>query len=494
MPDQPIVATAGFLHESNSFSSVPTRFEDFALRPGGEGAIAAWARNQDEVAGFIAGARDEGLTPIPILVALATPSGPVTGDAFERITGDLLDRLKAAAPVDGLLLALHGAMVTQSCPHADAEVVRRLREALGPGFPIVVTHDFHANIPPEIIESSTALLTYKTNPHVDQHDCGRHAARLMAGILYGRTHPVQALAKPGMLYNIRFQNTSLEPLGPVTEASRALEREPGVLAASVAGGYQYADVPAMGPSVVVVTDGDRELAERSAARLGAMLLETAAAMKLELPDPAEAVAQALASDRFPVVLVEMGDNIGGGSPGDATFLLAELVRQHARGWVVAIADPEAVEAAVLAGVGQPLEVLAGGKTDRLHGDPVRLRGAVKSLHDGKFLEPAIRHGGQRYHDQGLSAVLRVEGSTADLENLLLVTSKRQMPFSLHQLISCGIYPERQRILVVKAAVAFRAAYEPVAARIIEVDTPGITAVNPARFTYRHVRRPLLGLD
>ena len=119
---------------------------------------------------------------------------------------------------------------------------------------------------------------------------------------------------------------------------------------------------------------------------------------------------------------------------------------------------------------------------------------MRSIHDGRFIEPEVRHGGQRYYDQGLTAVIEVEGGTRDTPNLLMLTTKRQVPFSLHQLIACGIYPQWQKILVVKAAIAYRAAYEPVAKRIIEADTGGTTAVNPKRFTYKRARRPLFGLD
>jgi microcystin degradation protein MlrC len=202
----------------------------------------------------------------------------------------------------------------------------------------------------------------------------------------------------------------------------------------------------------------------------------------------------MGAEKFPVALMDMGDNIGGGSAGDSTFILGELLRQKAQGWVVAIADREAVQAAMRSGIGGVFEQAVGGKTDRLHGEPVRVRGRVKSLHDGKFIETEVRHGGGRYHDQGFTAVIEVDGSTPDLANILMLTSERGSPNSLHQLISCGIYPERQRILVAKGAIAPRAAYEPITARIIEVDSPGSTAVNPARFTYTRVRRPLFGLD
>lgn len=493
---RPLIAVAGFLHESNTFSSVSTGIAEFtrqAPRPG-QDILAEWAKTPDEVGGYVDGARQFGLDLYPTLVARATPSGPVTDEALETITGEILRRLKEAPKLDGLLLALHGAMVTGSHPHADAEVTRRLRQALGAGFPIVVSHDFHANISPEIVAHSTALLTYKEVPHVDQKQRGVQAAHIMAEIAYGRAKPVQALVKPGMLYNIRYQNTNVEPLKPIVDETRRLEKEPGVMAVSFSGGYQYADVPAMGASVVVVTDNNLELARRLAQRVAGMAWATRDRLKLHLPEAAEAVRQAMTADRHPVVLVEMGDNIGGGSAGDATILLGELLRQKAPGWVAAVADPSAVAAAVRAGVGGGFDMAVGGKTDQLHGDPVRVRGRVRSLHDGRFLEPEIRHGGQRYYDQGLTAVIEVEGSTRDLPNLLMLTTRRQVPFSIHQLVSCGIYPERQRILVVKAAVAFRAAYEPVAARIIEVDTPGVTAVNPRRFTWKRVPKTLFGLE
>jgi len=300
--------------------------------------------------------------------------------------------------------------------------------------------------------------------------------------------PVQAIEKPPLLYNILYHNTKREPMLPLVEEARRLEREnPKILAVSVPVGYQYADVPQMGPSVVVVTDGDVELAQKEAKRLAGLMWEHRHVMKLDLPDAPEAVRRAVAEKKTPVVLVEMGDNIGGGSAGDSTFLLRQLVDQKAQGYVSAIYDPEAVAAAVRAGIGGNFDLDVGGKTDQLHGEPVRIRGRVKLLYDGEYLEPAARHGGRRYLDQGLTAVIHVQGSTADLPNVVLLNSKRHTPFSLGQLTSAGIQPERQRILVVKAAVAFRAAYEPIAGTIIEVDTAGLTAVNPARFTYKRVR-------
>jgi microcystin degradation protein MlrC len=491
--DRPRIAYGGIMHESNSFKPAMTPLSEFHVYRGEE-IPREFANGNGELAGYIEGAGKFGLDLVPTLFAEATPAGPVTADALDKLTAELITRVRAAGRLDGLLLALHGAMVTEKYPHGDAEIVRRLREAVGKDLPIVATHDFHANISTDIVEHSTVLLNYKTNPHVDQKERGRKAAEIMSGIARGKVRPTQAIAKPPMLYNIRFQNTNVEPLRPVVEETRRLETQPGILAASVSGGYQYADSQAMGVSVVVVTDNDPARAKREADRLGEMLWATRDRLKLNLPDAATAVRQAMAADKFPVVLVDMGDNIGGGSAGDSTFVLDELLKQKAQGWVVVIADPSSVEAAMRAGIGGAFDESVGGKIDKLHGEPVRVRGRVKSLHDGKYMETEVRHGGDRYLDQGHTAVIEVEGSTRDLPNLLMLTTRRQPPFSLHQLIGCGVYPERQRILAVKAAIAFRAAYEPIAARIIEVDTPGATAVNPARFTYRRARRPLFGLE
>jgi microcystin degradation protein MlrC len=492
---RPRIAIGGILHESNSFASTSTdlaAFQRSELRRGEEIA-REWAQSNHEVAGYLEGAAKYGFEPVPLLVAQATPAGPVTDPTLDGFVAELIQGVRSAK-VEGLLLALHGAMVTPDHPHGDAEVVRRLREAFGLEFPIVVTHDFHANIPPEIVERSTALVTYKQNPHVDQRERGLKAAEIISKIASGGARPVQAIGKPPMLYNIRFQYTSVEPLEPIVEETRRLEKQPKILAASVAGGYQYADVPYVGPAAVVVTDNDPELAKREAQRLSDMLWGTRDRLRLNLPDAKAAVRDAIASDRAPVVLADMGDNVGGGSAADSTFVLSELLKQKAQGWVMAIADPEAVQVALRAGPGNRFKSPVGGKTDKLHGSPVDIGGTVKSLHDGKYIETEKRHGGQRYHDQGLTAVIEVDGGTRDLPNLLMLTSKREMPFSLHQLISCGIYPERQKILVVKAAIAYRAAYEPVAGRIIEVDTPGVTAVNPKRFQWKRARRPLFGLD
>jgi microcystin degradation protein MlrC len=496
-PRRFLVGVGGLMHESNSFNPAKTTLADFGPNRGtsGDDVLTSWRSGNTELAGYLEGADQEGFEVFQGYFASATPKGPLTKETFDTLTERLITRFRAAQKLDGILLALHGAMVADGYAQADEEIVRRLRKAFGEALPIVVTHDFHGNPSPELIRLSTALVAYQQNPHLDTRIRGRRAAGIMARALRGEVRPVQAIVKPPMVYNIVFQHTYSEPLLPVTRAAMELERtNPKILSVSVMGGYQYADVPYMGPSAIVVTDGDRELARREAARLADMLWASRDRIVLKIPDPAAAVRQAMSAKKFPVALFDTGDNIGGGSAGDSTFILDELVKQKARGWVMTIADPQAVQAATRAGIGGSFDMAVGGKTDDLHGKPVRIRGRVKSLHNGEYLETEIRHGGGRYFDLGVTAVVEAEGSTRDDKNLLVLTTRRSSPNSMHQIVSCGIYPERQKILVAKGTIAPRAAYEPLAAEIILVDSPGSTAVNPARFQFRNVREKLWGLE
>ena len=485
------VAIGGIMHESNTFSDTPTDFEAFHTSVGDE-IIDAWADTHHEMGGFIQGAAQNGYTLYPTLMAAATPAGRVTDAAFDRLTEMLLQRLRVSAPnSEGLLLALHGAMVVESYPDGDGELLRRLRAVFPAEFPIVVTLDHHANVSEQMVNLSTALVIYKTNPHIDQGHRGLQAAALMHRILSEGIAPTQSLSKPPMLLNILYQNTSAEPMRSILNAAAELESRDDVLVANVAAGYPYADVYEAGPAFVIVTDDNRQLARKEAERLSEMLWNVRGRLTLDLPDAAAAVRQAISTEKHPVILVEMGDNIGGGSPGDSTIILAELLKQDAAEFVVVLWDAESVQTCLRVGVGEEVALSVGGKTDRRHGKPVPIRGRVRLLHDGHFVETEPRHGGQKYHNQGLTAVVEL---ASPHRALVVLTSRRQTPFSLHQLLSLGVQPQGMRIIVVKAAIAYRAAYEPIAGEIIEVDTPGLTAVNPQHFTYGYLRRPIFPLD
>ncbi|MDE0197919.1 MAG: M81 family metallopeptidase [Caldilineaceae bacterium] len=477
------IGIASLNHESNTFATFPTTYGDFRFVRGQE-IIEQYRPTFHEVGGFIAGAEAYGYEIVPLMGAVATPAGAVEAETYESLLDELLGLIRDAMPLDGLLLGLHGAFVAENYPQGDGETTRRVRELVGPDFPVVVTHDYHGNVPPQLVEDATALIIYKTCPHVDQRERGLQAAELLTRTVRGEVRPVSSIAKPELVYNIAFHNTNMRPMKPVMDAAIELEQQPGILATSVAAGYQYADVPWMGPCVVVVADGDQGLADREAKRLADLMWSLRDELLPDIPKPAEAVAMAIASEEKPVSMMEMGDNIGGGSAGDSTFVLEELLRQGASGWVMALYDPEAVETCAEAGIGARLTLPVGGKVDDEHGPTLKVEGTVRTLHDGKFIETERRHGGGRDWDQGLTAVLATGGG------LLVLDSKRTPPMSLNQLRSVGIMPEQQEIFVAKGSVAPRAAYEPVSARIIEVDSGGATSISRPPEDFRLARQGL----
>jgi microcystin degradation protein MlrC len=484
------IAIGGFMHESNTFAPLPAdlnRFREGSLAYG-PALVPVWREAHHEVGGFIAGATQYGYDLVPTAMAWATPSGPVADEFFEHMTDALTTDCRIAEP-DGVLIALHGAMVTPKYPDADAEVLRRLRAALGPKVPIACTLDYHGNVSPQMAETANILVGYQTYPHVDQRQRGLLAAELLTRAIKGEVRPVCHVAKPAMLINLLGQATDRPPMSDLMALARQAEKIPGVLSVSVMAGFAYADVPEIGASVIAVADGDLAVAERTARSIADAMWQAREGLNVECPQADEAVRRALASDRPPVLLVDLGDNVGGGSAGDGTVLLAELIKQKASGFVVVIHSPGGVKAAEAAGVGGTVEVTVGGSVDRMHGDPVAVRGTVRLLHDGKWVEVEARHGGRRENDQGRTAVLDLGDG-----NTLVINTLRTPPFSLGQLTSLGVDPRQARVIVVKAAVAYKAAYAPIAGEVIEVDTPGLTAINPARFTYARIRRPMYPLD
>jgi microcystin degradation protein MlrC len=266
-----------------------------------------------------------------------------------------------------------------------------------------------------------------------------------------------------------------------------MEADGRALTVTVAGGFAYADVPPAGMSLVVTTDHDPELARALASELADLAWELRDQMEVRNVPPAEAVAKAIRAPAGPVILVDVGDNIGGGTTGDGTVLLAELLRQGARDAVIVVADREAAAVCTSAGIDAEVDVIVGGKTDGQHGGPIPVRGTVVSLSDGHWIHEGPENAGVPV-DMGPTAVLKVEGV------LLVLTTTKCMPGDLQQLRSQGIEPTEQHIIVVKAAVRWRGGYEPIMADAIHVDTPGLGSVDLSRFDFRSVRRPIFPLD
>jgi microcystin degradation protein MlrC len=481
------IAAVGIHHESNTFASALTPYSDFEQGGlfRGSDIVDRFASSTHMFAGFLAAGESPGVEVVPVFYADARPSGTIAGEAFDRLLSELLERLDREGPWDAVLLAQHGAAVSEGVADVDGEVVRHVRQLIGPDVPLGVVYDLHANVSTAMIDQATVPVLYRTNPHLDARDRALECAELVVRTLRGEITPIAALETPPLVINILQQATAAEPLaGLYAELERILARA-GILTASIALGYPYADVPEMGMSFLAVHNGERQAAADAAHALACAAWERRSDFLAEAPAPDEALREALATDERPVVLLDVGDNIGGGSPGDSTILLAEARRLAASEYIQTIADPEAVEACLRAGPGGRVVVAIGGKTDRLHGSPIEISGRVRLLADGRFEEPGPVHGGYRFFDGGVTAVLE-----ADEGQTLVLTSRPVPATSARQLRSLGIDPETAKIVVAKGVIAPRAGYADCAARFMPVGTDGVTTSDLSRLAYENRRKPL----
>lgn len=490
----PRVAVGGIVHETHTFAEPPTGLELFAAQAlhAGDELLRAMGGSPAGIGGMIDGATAAGLELVPTLYAAAMPGGTVTADAYAELRGRLLAGLAAAGPLDGVLLALHGAMVAEGERDVEGDLLARVRALVGPSTPIVVELDMHGNVSDRSVALADVLVAFDTNPHIDAYERGAEAAAIMARLLRGELRPAAALARPPLLLPPQATGTADEPLRAVHARAAALKADPRIVAICVMGGFAYADTPDAGATIIVTADGDPGLARRAADELAALLMAGRRAALPQMFPADEAVRRAMAMPGGPIILVDSADNIGGGTPGDGTDALAALLAADAQEAAVVIADPAAVAACWAAGVGAAVELDVGGKADRWHGAPVRVAGTVRRLSAGSFpCELRANHFAAFYGDtirMGHSAWLRAGGVN------LVLTERKTPPFDLAQLRGMGVIPERQRLIVVKSAVAYRAAYMPIAAGVVEMDTAGLCSANLARFPYRHLRRPIFPLD
>ena len=473
-------------HETNTFIREPTGLDAFrrGLLAEGDAFRAAVEHSNHELAGFFAGLDEAGAEAVPLFGARALPYGLVTDAAYLELKHRLLANVSAHLPLDGLLAAPHGAGVSEAARDLDGDWLQAVRALVGPAVPIVATGDPHANLSPRMVEAVDAIIAYRTNPHVDQRERGLEAARLLVDRLNGKVKPHLAAVFPPLGISIDKQCTDEPPLASLMERIEAVRQRPGILTASLWQGFPYADVAEMGAAVTVVSNGDPDAAQQEAAEMGRTLWEMRAELQVDLPNVADAVERAQLLPP-PVCLLDVGDNVGGGSAGDGTALAAELHRRTAGPSFVCIYDPESVAAAEAAGIGETCLFRIGGKTDRLHGEPLAADCRILDLFDGHFYEPEIRHGGIQHYDQGRTALVETFGGVT-----IMLTSKRVVPFSIHQLTDFGIDPGGFRCIVAKGVNAPLAAYREVCASIIRVDTPGSTAAAMTHFPFRHRRRPM----
>ena len=487
------IAALGFHHETNTFQSVKTDYDSFAdyefLR--GSQIADRHATSKFTLAGYFQSAQKFEFDLVPLLWAFTGPTGTITKDAFDRIATEMIDMLKENGPWDGVLLAQHGAAVSEEYPDMDGEISRRVREVVGLETPIVMTLDLHSNITQDQVDNTDAIVAFRTNPHLDPVERAVEASDILVKTIRGEVRPVQHLVQVPMIINIVKQPTSFGPMKEIMDEVDEVLEKPGVLSASCGQGFPYADVDQMGVSFLVVTDGDAELAEKQANWLARRAWDRRAELQNDSPSIEEAISSAMnaPSDDRPTAIMDVGDNVGGGGTADSTHLLAEAIRQGLKGeqsLLLSLFDPSAVQACVSAGVGSTVTLKVGAGTDHLHGEPVEVTGYVRAITDGKFEEPKPIHGGFRFFDYGPSVAL----DTEDGHTIALHTVRGIGNMSREQYYFMGIFPEKYRVIICKGTVSPRAAYEPIAREIIMADSQGVTSANMSSFSYEHRRKPL----
>ncbi len=485
------VLIASIMHETNTFSRMATDLDAFNRRYDhrGEAVPKAFRGTRTEMGAFLDAAESCGWRLSHPVAAAATPSGTVTAEAWAELSGAVLAALEP--PPDGILLALHGAMVSETADDAEGDLLARIREKVGPRVPIAVTLDLHANVSERMAEHANVITAYRTYPHVDMYECGRQAADLLARAMAGEIRPRTAVARRATLDGLDHgRTTSPGPMRDMLARAAALEKAPGIFVVSVHAGFGWANIREAGPSISV--SGERDAAELRAIADGLMeeVWQRRRETTLKLLTLPEAMAAALAPDHSgkPLVLADLTDNPGGGGYGDATNLLRAMVEAGiANAAFAPISDGAAVRQCQAAGKGSTLTLAVGGKIDPRFGAPLELTGTVERLGDGDFVCDGPMWKGLKM-SMGPSAVLRSGGI-----DIVLATNRFQIT-DLEHFLSLGIEPRQKSVLALKSAQHFRAAYAPIARDILTVDSGALTTPDYRRFTYRKLRRPIWPLD
>jgi microcystin degradation protein MlrC len=397
-------------------------------------------------------------------------------------------QLERAGELDGVLVAPHGATVSEPYPDVDGHWLSELRRRVGPDVPIIGTLDAHANLSPAMVAATDALIAYRTNPHLDQRARGIDAARMIVDCVRGKCSPTMAAAFPPLSINIEKQHTAEEPCASAYKFADEQLNDERLLVNSIVLGFPYADVPEMGSSTIAVTDGDPALAQRMAGELASYLWQHRESFVGDFVSIEHALDKAVGL-RGPVCLLDMGDNVGGGSPGDGTLMAIALHERKLPKSFVCLCDADAVAQAQAMGEWGTGRFHVGGKTDALHGPPLEIEATVVGLYDGRFDEPQPRHGGFTHMDQGPTAVIRT-----DYGLTIMLTSRRMPPFSLRQLTAHGILPDDFHLLVAKGVNAPVAAYKEVCKHFVRVNTPGCTTADIEKLVYQHRRKPMFPFE
>ena len=486
------IAIGQLMEESNTFVRQQADLEHFRNNQLllGEDVVTKLRGTRVEVGGFLEALGRAGVEVVPTVAANCVSSGPVPRKTFETLEAELLERLAAAGPLDGVLLALHGAMVLDDAPDGEGEVLTAVRAQVGPKVPVVATLDLHATITPRMVQEADALVGYDTYPHIDLYETGLKGAGLIVAAARGEVRPVTVFARSPMLVPAEGMGTSDQPMAGLLADAKRLEQRPGVLSVSLFPVQPWLDIPHTGFSVVAVADGARRAAEIEPVvrELAWKAWEARRKFDAHLLEVDEAIRRALAMEGGPIVLSDSADGTGAGSPGDSAAVLERLLALGVRErCLTTVVDAPAVARAIEAGVGHDVTVPVGGRLDPRYSRPVTISGRVRLLSDGRFVGSDQKSRGTE-GQMGRAAVIEV-GSIA-----VLVTERPAFTVDPAFYRAVGLEPRDAKIVVVKSALQFRDGYGPFARAMWVVDTPGPSTANFTRLDWRHLSRPLFPFD
>lgn len=490
------VFTASIATETNTFGPLPTGWPSWL-----EGGYAPAGRHPDHMTFFAAPlwalrqvAPQRGWTVVEGLVAGAQPSGVTPRAVWQRLRDELLADLRAAGPVDLVLLGLHGAMVADGVDDCEGELLAAVRAIVGPQVVVGAELDPHTHLSAAMVQATDLLVAFKHYPHTDMLERAHELLALAEATVQRRIRPTAGVADTGAILVL---HTTREPARGFVQRIQALEGHDGVLSISVIHGFPYGDVPDMGTQVLVYTDGDAAAAQALARQLADELLALRDALETPHPDMDQAFDQALAlPGAGPAVLADRADNPGSGSPGDSTYLLRRLLERAAgpdggpnAGLVPAVLGPlwdaAAVRTAFEAGEGAQLALRLGGKTGPSSGEPLDTFARVVAL------RPAA-------HMTGLGGTPLPLGDAALLDLghgvQVVLVSQRQQAMGTDLFTQFGVDLAAQRTVVVKSAQHFQAAFAPLARGVVYVGAPGAASPHLHTLPYQRIRRPKWPLD
>lgn len=478
-------------HETNTFSPVVTDLDRFMAWGGyvGEEAYKAYKGTGMPFGAYLDIAETEGHEVVTPIAAEAMPSGKVAAEAYEFMTGKILDAVREG--VDACLLDLHGAMVAETTNDGEGTLLENIRK-IAPGIPIAVTYDLHTNLTQRMIDNCTCLIGYKTYPHIDMVEVGTQIAYVLMRALKGEVRPVMAWGQPPLLAQTLRMGHDDEPMKTLLAMAREAEQDPKVLTATVFGGFPLADFHDAGASICVVTDADQALADQWRDKLVEAMWARREEFVYQHEPLAEAVGRAKALNDGPILLLDHADNVGSGGTQDVMTVIEEVLRQGLDDVAVAaVYDPDAVAAMQKAGIGASVTLQLGGKTDmpsiNRRGRPIEVTGTVKSLTDGQWVVRGPMYTGVNV-SMGHSAVL----DTGKVE--IVITSRHHEPWDLGVFTSVGIQPQYKRYLLLKSRIHYRAGFGDLGRHTITCDGEGVTTSDNSILDFQQVRRPIYPLD